>query len=72
MVYASWNGATQVARWQVLAGADSGHLTAAGALVPRSGFETSIAVPSAGPFFEVRALDSSGKALGTSRAVQAH
>ncbi|HEV3228868.1 MAG TPA: arylsulfotransferase family protein [Solirubrobacteraceae bacterium] len=71
-VYASWNGATQVARWQVLAGSDAGHLASAGAPAPRTGFETAIAVPSAGPFFEVQALDAAGRILGTSRPVQAH
>jgi hypothetical protein len=70
-VYASWNGATQVASWQVHAGADPAHLFSAGAAAPRSGFETAISVASAGPFFEVQALDANGRVLGTSRAVKA-
>ena len=38
-VYASWNGATQVAAWRVLAG-PSAHEPAAVAQAPRGGFET--------------------------------
>ena len=40
-VYASWNGATTVASWQLLAGADAAHLTAV-STTPDSGFETAI------------------------------
>jgi hypothetical protein len=67
-VYASWNGATRVAAWKVLAGSSSGPLVAS-AHAPRSGFETSIRVPHAAgdDRFEVEALDASGKVLGTSK-----
>jgi len=41
--FASWNGATEVATWDVLAGPSAGALKLAGS-VPRSGFETSIPV----------------------------
>jgi hypothetical protein len=65
-VYASWNGATEVASWQVLAGADAQHLALAGG-GSRSGFETAMHLkgPAAGAY-EVRALDSNGGVLGTS------
>jgi hypothetical protein len=65
-VYASWNGATTVARWQVLAGAN------VVATAPRTGFETAIAVPAGttGPF-AVRALDAGGRTLATSASVDA-
>src|SRR5581483_10144800 len=43
-VYASWNGATQVARWRVLAGSGPGALRAV-ATAGRTGFETAIALP---------------------------
>ncbi|HYM55873.1 MAG TPA: arylsulfotransferase family protein, partial [Solirubrobacteraceae bacterium] len=66
-VYASWNGATTVASWQLLAGSRAGHLTAV-STTPRSGFETTIPAPAAA-FFEVRALSASGRVLGTSAAV---
>jgi hypothetical protein len=40
-VYASWNGATQVAKWEVMAGANSGPLKVVG-MRAREGFETAI------------------------------
>jgi hypothetical protein len=55
-VYASWNGATEIARWQVVGGPSA----------PRSGFETRIPVSGAGPF-TVRALNARGRVLGTGR-----
>jgi EmrB/QacA subfamily drug resistance transporter len=65
-VYASWNGATQVARWRVLAGSSTGNLKAV-ASASRSGFETAIPVAQGYGSFEVQALDSAGQAIGTSR-----
>jgi hypothetical protein len=65
-VYASWNGATTVARWQVLAGADAGSLRPVGTPARRTDFETRIAVPSSAPAFAVRALDAHGHVLATS------
>jgi hypothetical protein len=65
-VYASWNGATRVAAWRVLAGAASGRLTPV-ARAPRSGFETTISVSGAHQRFEVQALDAAGRAIGVSR-----
>jgi hypothetical protein len=66
-VQASWNGATGVASWQVLAGSATQLVPLA--TVPRRGFETTIAVSSAGPDVQVRALDASGQTLGISAAV---
>jgi hypothetical protein len=66
-VYASWNGATQVAGWQVLAGASPTTLAPAGS-APRSGFETTIRTAGAA-FVAVQALDASGAVLGTSNAI---
>jgi hypothetical protein len=66
-VYASWNGATQVARWEVLAGASAGSLAPVGSAA-RSGFETRITSPG-GAFVAVRALDGAGNVLGTSKAI---
>jgi hypothetical protein len=67
-VYASWNGATEVARWLVLAGDDAAHLhRVAGAA--RDGFETRVTVARGPRFFAVRAFDRAGRALGTSAAV---
>ncbi len=69
-VSASWNGATDVASWRVLAGSGPASLTAA-ATAPSSGFETTISLPAAaGPYVAVQALDSSGTLIGTSAAVK--
>ena len=66
-VYASWNGATRVARWKVLAiGSSSGGKRVV-ATKPRTGFETAIPVGPGGDRFEVQALDSGGQVIGTSR-----
>ena len=69
-VYASWNGATEVARWQVLAGADAGSLEPVVA-ARSTGFETRIDVASTATTFAVRALDAAGKTLGISEPVEA-
>lgn len=69
-VYASWNGSTETAAWQVLAGPSADNLSVAVAKAPRKGFETAINVTAPGPFFRVKALDSSGNVLGTSGPVQ--
>ena len=53
VVSASWNGATSVATWEVLAGESPGSLTPV-ATAPWSGFETKITVPSAESTYEVR------------------
>jgi hypothetical protein len=65
-VFASWNGATDVASWQVLAGSQAGSLSPAGG-ARFAGFETAIRLPAAQRFVQVRALDASGKVLGTSK-----
>ncbi|MGH8988198.1 MAG: arylsulfotransferase family protein [Acidimicrobiales bacterium] len=67
-VYASWNGATEVARWSVLGSSGAGGLSELVA-VARSGFETAIDVstPPAMRFVAARALGRSGDILGTSR-----
>jgi EmrB/QacA subfamily drug resistance transporter len=70
-VYASWNGATRVASWRVLAGrgvagGGASRLSAvAGAA--KSGFETAIAVPQGYVSFKLQALAANGRVIGTSR-----
>jgi hypothetical protein len=64
-VYASWNGATAVSAWRVLAGPTPATLGAV-ASAPASGFETAIVVPGAQANFAVQALDAAGNVLGTS------
>jgi hypothetical protein len=67
-VHASWNGATEVARWMVLAGGDRSSMSAVGSQA-WTGFETAIAVNSEGPSFCAVALDSSGRELGRSPVI---
>lgn len=68
-VYASWNGATGVVAWRVLAG-DSASSLSVVATVPRSGFETVIPTTSTGPYVRVQALAAAGVVLGTSAVVR--
>jgi Arylsulfotransferase (ASST) len=68
-VAASWNGATALASWRLLAGASSGSLAPV-ATATRSGFETTLKASTAGPYFAVQALDASGNVLGTSATVK--
>ena len=68
-VFASWNGATEVERWLVLAGEERTSLRPVGSQ-QWSGFETSLSVNAAGPWFAAVALDHAGKELGRSQPVQ--
>jgi hypothetical protein len=54
-VYASWNGATDVTAWRVLAGPRPDALVPVGD-VKRTGFETQIVVHSGEPYFAVQPL----------------
>src|SRR5215213_381708 len=65
-VYASWNGATTVARWRLLAGDAKDQLRAVGD-APRTGFESAIPLPSNARLVAVQALDAGGEVLGTSQ-----
>ncbi len=68
-VFVSWNGATEVKRWQLLTGDASDSLSAAKA-VTKTGFETAIALPQGGKYVAVRALDANGKVLSVSKTLQ--
>jgi hypothetical protein len=68
-VWASWNGATEVARWEVLTGSSPEGLQATGGR-GRDGFETAMSVPAGAAYVAVRALDRSGNVLGQSEAVR--
>ncbi len=68
-VFASWNGATAVARWAVLAGSNADNLHAVGPGIRARGFETELDVRASSPLFAVEALDASGRPLGRSAAV---
>jgi Arylsulfotransferase (ASST) len=68
-VYASWNGATELASWTVLAGSTATGLKQVGSQ-EHSGFETAITVNTAGPYFAVTANDSGGHVLSRSATVR--
>jgi hypothetical protein len=68
-LYASWNGATGVASWRVLAGPSATSLAVIG-IYPSQGFETAIAAPTTGPDVRVQALSATGALLRSSRVVK--
>ena len=68
-LYASWNGATELASWRVLAGPAPDQLEALDK-VPRRGFETVIEAPIAQPYVGVQAEDGSGRDLGPAVAIR--
>ncbi len=67
-IYASWNGDTQTASWQVLAGPSAQQLAPV-ASAPRTGFETAIATPTAERYVAVQALSPTGAVLATSPTI---
>jgi EmrB/QacA subfamily drug resistance transporter len=64
-VYASWNGATRVVAWRVMAGQGNGTLSVV-ASTRKSGFETAIPLRSGYDTFRVQALDGRGRMIGDS------
>jgi hypothetical protein len=68
-LYASWNGATEVAQWQVRSGRAAGKLVPGG-VFPRRGFETELPLPRGDRFASVTGLDGTRKPLGTSKTIR--
>lgn len=68
--YASWNGATQVASWRLLAGADGRSLRAV-ATAARTGFETRVSARRHDRAIAVEALDAAGRVLQRSHTIRA-
>ncbi len=68
-VYASWNGATEVAQWRVLAGSSPSSMTPL-ATAAKSGFETAIPVSSSAGWFAVQAIGASGEVLAGSQTIR--
>jgi hypothetical protein len=66
-VYASWDGATRVAGWRVLAGSSARRLASV-ATKAKSGFETTISLSHTYRSFKVQALDAKRHVLGTSHS----
>jgi hypothetical protein len=68
-VYASWNGATGVTAWRLLAGASPATLEPV-AVTPASGFETAIATQPAA-YVQMQALGPGGEVLSESKTIAA-
>jgi hypothetical protein len=68
-IYASWNGATEVTTWLVLAGSAPDQLEPL-ASAPHQGFETVITVRTTESYVGLEAVNSSGKVLGTTNAIK--
>jgi hypothetical protein len=68
-LYASWNGATEVASWQLETGTTANDLQA-GSVTPRKAFETALRPPAGARYAAAVALDKQGKPLGTAAAVR--
>jgi hypothetical protein len=68
-VWASWNGATEIARWLVLAGASPAALAPV-ETAARRGFETGISIPGRPAWVAVRAVGAGGEVLGGSAPVR--
>jgi hypothetical protein len=68
IVYASWNGSTQVRRWRVLGGPDP-HALQPLRTVRARGFETKIRLRNNIASVAVRALGAHGRRLGSSRTI---
>lgn len=69
-VYASWNGSTETTQWQVFSGSSRRKLLLVGSTA-KSGFETAIIAIPKGRYFQVKALNSSGKVIGVSNIIKA-
>ena len=67
-VEASWNGATAVSSWEILAGASAASLSEV-SKVASTGFETQATVHTSAPMVAVAALDATGKVLGGSAPI---
>jgi Arylsulfotransferase (ASST) len=68
-VYASWNGATEVAAWRLDSGRRPGALRT-GAAVARKGFETALRTTPGDKYARAVALDAGGHVLGHSKTLR--
>jgi hypothetical protein len=66
-LWASWNGATNVAAWRVRGGPDRLTLRGLG-VTRRSNFETAVSLSSQPRYLAVQALNAHGRVLGSARA----
>jgi Arylsulfotransferase (ASST) len=69
IVHASWNGATGVSSWRVLAGSSPTSLKVTSE-IPSQSFESSLTLPVRYAYVEVQALDGAGRVLAGSSAAR--
>ena len=68
--YVSWNGATEVASWELRTGETAGSLDTVAATGPKTGFETALTIDPGARFGAAVALGPHGKELGRSLSVR--
>ncbi|HUB36255.1 MAG TPA: arylsulfotransferase family protein [Solirubrobacteraceae bacterium] len=68
-VSASWNGATEVASWQILGGSSPSSLAPL-ASAPKSGFQSTVTIPTHPAYVAAQALNEAGAVIGLSPAVK--
>jgi Arylsulfotransferase (ASST) len=68
--YVSWNGATEVASWELRTGETAGNLDTVAATGPKTGFETTLTIDQGARYGAAVALGAHGKELGRSLAVR--
>ena len=68
--YVSWNGATEVAQWNLYKTDMAGGMRKLVSQAHRKGFETKLTYDGYAKYVLVEALDASGKAIGASEVVQ--
>jgi hypothetical protein len=68
-VYASWNGATGVASWRLLAGPSPNQLSTV-ATTARAGFETALSTTGPEAYVVVQAINEAGAVMSTSRTIK--
>ena len=67
-VYASWNGATEVASWRISTSYAANGRYQRALEAPKVGFETQIIIPRSAPYVIAEALSANGTVLGTSQS----
>jgi hypothetical protein len=66
--WVSWNGASEVATWELVAGTDTDQLSSA-STAEADGFESGLPVPEGAALIAVRALGADGETLGESATI---
>ena len=69
-VHVSWNGATEVATWELLHTNPNGNASESVASVPRKGFETALVYDGFAEYVVMLALDASGNEIGRSNTIK--